>query len=210
MATGSRIVFIGLGTATTIPSSLVLYSSGQAGILGAQRILTHPDGDNFAPINYYKNPTRTFNLDNEVIPAPISSAPRTLESRQVIMMERGIADVVVTEVWEGGEGRRAAMPTSLFRQLYLYLRNQPAFSALAQTYITWAPRDRSEDVYNVQFYQLRVGSGSGDEEVFDVDDFRLPPGSEIKTPLDSLDVSPDGLITRTVKVKLRIVSLVGA
>lgn len=206
MATASRVIFIGLGVPTTTPSSLVLFDSGQSGTLGAQRILIHPNGVRFAPINYYKNPTRTFGLDNEVLPAPIADAPLTLTSRQVVRFEQDIDDVIVTEVWEGGEGKRAAMPTFLWRQLYEYLRNPPEFDADAQTFITYAPRDRSTVVYNVQLYQLRVGGGGGDDQVFDIDDFRLPASIEIQHPLESLDVSPTGLITRDVQVKLRIVS----
>ncbi len=208
MPTAERTIFIGLGTATTVQPSLVLFGSGQAGVLGAQRILTHPDGVNFAPINYYKNPTRTFNLDNEVLPAPISEAVLTLGSRPVIRFERALKDVIITEVWEGAEDRRAAMPTFLFRQLYEYLRNPPVFDADAQTFITWEPRDKNARTYNVQFYQLRVGGGGkgNADDVFDIDDFRLPPGEEIKTPLESFDVNPTGLITRDVVVKLRVVS----
>jgi hypothetical protein len=207
MATSTRTVFIALGVPTVATTTgLVLYDSGQAGVLGAQRILTHPDGVNFAPINYYKNPTRTFNLDNEVIPAPLSTSLLTIGSRQVISFERALADVVVREVWEGAEGRRASMPTFLFRQLYEYLRNPPPFSATAQTYITWAPRDRTGKVYNVDLYGLKVGSGGGGDDVFDVDDFRTALGTDIMGPLESLDVNPTGLVTRTVEVLLRIVS----
>jgi hypothetical protein len=204
MATSTRIVFIGLGVPTIASSSLVLFDSGQAGTLGAQRILTHPDGVNFAPINYYKNPTRTFNLDNEVLPAPITESVLTLSSRKVIRFERTLEDVVVTEVWEGAEGSEASMPTFLFRQLYEYLRNPPPFDTDAQTYITWQPRDRTLKVYNVQFYRLTVGGGSDEEQVFDIDDRRLPDSVQIAHPLESLDVSPTGLITRNVEVKLRV------
>ena len=74
--------------------------------------------------------------------------------------------------------------------------------------ITWEPRDRSVKKYNVQLFQLRVGGGgSGDnDKVFDIDDFRLPVGSEIQTPLESFDVSPTGLLTRDVVMRLRVVS----
>lgn len=206
MAVSTRIIFIGLGTPTTASPTRVLFDSGQSGELGAQRILTHPDGTNFAPINYYKNPTRTFNLDNEILPAPIADAVLTLGSRPVVRFERALKDVIVTEVWEGGEGRQASMPTFLFRQLYEYLRNPPVFDPIAQTYITYQPRDRNTKTYNVQFYELRVGGGTGNDKVFDIDDFRLKAGAVIMNPLEDLDVSPTGLITRDVLVKLRVVS----
>jgi hypothetical protein len=207
MASGSRAVYIGLGVpSVTTTSGLVLYESGQAGVQGAKRTLTHPDGDNFAPITYYKNPTRVFNLDNEVLPAPISSSILTLGSRQTIRHETAVDDVLIREVWEGTEGRTASMPTYFWRLLYEYLRNPPPFSPTAQTFIEWAPRDRSAKVYNVELYQLRVGGGGGADFVFDVDDFRQAVGPEIRGPLESFDVSPTGLITRTVEMRLRVVS----
>jgi hypothetical protein len=206
MAVVSRTVFLGLGVPTTASSTLTIFDSGQAGELGAKRILTHPDGVNFAPITYYRNPDRTFNLDNVVLTAPTSAAVKTLGGRQVVRFEGELEDVIVTEVWEGAEGRRAAMPTSLFRQLYEYLINPPAFDAVNQTFVEYQPRDRSTKTYNVQLYQLRVGGASRKDQVFDVDDFRLPTPPEINNPLLSLDVTPDGLITRNVTVSLRVVS----
>ena len=208
MGTSTRTIFIGLGTPTIAQSTLVLFGSGSAGTVGAQRIMTHPDGVNFSPITYYKNPTRTFNLDTEVLPAPISEAVLTLSQRQVVLFDRTLADVIVTEVWEGAEGTEASMPTFLFRQLYEYLRNQPPFSATAQTFLTWQPRDRNARTYNVQLYRLTVGGGgaAGGDKVFDIDDFRLPDSVEVAHPLESLDVTPTGLITRNVEMKLRVVS----
>lgn len=206
MPTSTRTIFIGQGTPTTSQPSLVLFDSGQSGVLGAMRILTHPDGTNFAPITYIKNPTRTFNLDNEVLPAPISDAVLTLGSRPVVRFERAIKDVVITEVWEGAEGRRASMPTFLFRQLYEYLRNPPVFDADAQTYITYQPRDLNAKTYNVQLFALRVGSGNDMDQVFDINDFRLPTGPEVQTPLDGMDVVPTGLISRSVEMRMRVVS----
>lgn len=208
MASASRLLFISLGVPTTASPSLTIFGSGQAGVQGALRILTHPDGVNFPPITYYKNPTRTFNLDNAVLPAPRAEAIETLGSRPVVRHERQLDDIVVTEVWEGGEGSVASMPTFLFRQLYEYLINPPAFDADDQTFIVWAPRDRSTLSYNVQLYSLQVGGGSDLDMVFDIDDFRLPPGPEIITPLESMDVNPTGLITRDVKIRLRVVSQV--
>ncbi len=206
MPSAVRTIFITLGVPTTVSPTRILFDSGQAGVLGAQRILVHPDGSFFSPITYYKNPTRTFGLDNTVLPAPISDAILTLGSRPVVRFERFEKDVVITEVWEGAEDKRASMPTFLFRQLYEYLINPPVFDVDAQTFITWEPRDRTTLKYNVQFFELRVGTSSGTDKVFDIDDFRLPPGPVIQNPLDDLDVSPTGLITRDVVVRMRVVS----
>ncbi len=206
MATSERTIFIGLGIPVTATVEPILFESGQSGTLGSKRILTHPLGATFSKITYYKNPTRTFNLDNEVLLAPTSNTIKTIGSRQLIRFENELDDIIVTEVWEGAENRQAAMPTFLFRQLYEYLVNPPIFDPIAQTFITWEPRDRATKTYNVQLYQLRVGGGGSEEQVFDIDDRRLPDSVEIKHPLESFDVTPTGLITRNVEVKLRIVS----
>ncbi len=206
MATSTRTIFVGLGIPITATVEPILFESGQSGTLGAKRVLTHPLGSTFSKITYYKNPTRNFNLDNEVLLAPTSSTIKTIGSRQVVRFENELDDIIVTEIWEGAENRQAAMPTFMFRQLYEYLINPPVFSSTAQTFITWEPRDRSTKTYNVQFYQLRVGGGGSEEKTFDIDDRRLADSVEIKHPLETLDVSPTGLITRNVEVKLRIVS----
>ncbi len=206
MATSTRTIFVGLGIPVTTTLEPILFESGQSGTLGAKRILTHPLGATFAKITYYKNPTRNFNLDNEVLLPPTSDTVKTIGSRQVIRFENELDDMIVTEIWEGSEGRLAAMPTFMFRQLYEYLINPPVFSSTAQTFITWEPRDKSTKKYNVQLYQLRVGAGSNEEQIFDIDDHRLPDSVEIQHPLESFDVTPTGLITRNVEVKLRIVS----
>ncbi len=207
-ASNSRLAFIGLGVPTTASSTLTIFESGQSGTLGAKRVLTHPDGVNFSPITYYKNPDRTLHLDNVALPAPDAEAVLTLGSTQVVRFDRQLEDVIITERWDGSDKKLVSMPTFMFRQLYEYLINPPAFAPLAQTYITYRPRDRSTLTYNVQFYRLVVGGGNGPNEVFDVDDFRLAAGTEIKQPLESLDVDPTGVITRPVEVKLRVVSVV--
>lgn len=208
MATSSRTVFIGQGVPSAAQDTLEIYPSGQSGTLGAKRILTHPDGVNFPPIVYYSNPTRTFNLDNEVLIPPAAESIETLTSQQVVRFQRVLQQVVASEVWEASEGRDAAMPTSQFRQLYEYLRNPPAYDPLAQTYVTWQPRDKSDLTYNVQLFALSVGGGNDRLSAFDVDDRRLPASPEIKNPLETMDVSPDGLLTRQVTLRLAIVSVV--
>lgn len=208
MATNTRLAFIGLGVPTTAASTVTIFESGQSGTLGAKRVLTHPDGVNFAPITYTRNPTRTFNLDNVVLPSPDAQAILTLSSTQVVRFDRKLEDTIITERWEGADGRLVSVPTFFIRQLYEYLINPPAFAPLAQTFVTWQPRDRSTLTYNIQFFRMVVGGGGARaDQVFDIDDFRLPPGPEIINPLESLDVNPTGVTTRSVEIKLRVVSV---
>ncbi len=204
MATSSRLFFIGLGIPTSTTSAVVIFESGEAGVVGARRILTHPDTQNFSPITYDRNPDRDFNLDTEVLPGVRGSAIDTLGARQVVRFEETIADVVVTEVWDGASGQ-ASMLAFFFRQLYEYLRNPPVFNAITQTFITWQPRDKSTKTYNVQLFRLKVGSGSG-TQTFNIRNFKLPTPATNANALMNLDVSPTGFILETVEVSLHVVS----
>lgn len=204
MATSSRLVFIGAGTPTVVSSTVTLLDSGTAGTLGALRTLVHPDGTNFSPITYYLNPSRSINVDAEVLPHVIGSAPLTLTGRKTVRFQLATTDVVVTEIWEGAEGRRASMPYFLWRQLLEYLLNPPAFDAVAQTYIQWSPRDVSARTYNVEIIDLRVGGNTSGDDAFDINPWRANSGP-IRNPLESMDVSPTALLDRDVRLRMKIV-----
>lgn len=204
MATASSTLLIGLGAPTVSESSLTILSIGQDGDPTAQQILTHPDSDNFPPIVFYRNPDFITNLDNVVLRGPDARLQKTSSSSKLLRQEQVLEDIVCELTWGAQQGTRASMPTFLFRQLYEYLINPPTFSATAQTYIEWQPRDKSLLTYNVELYQIRVGGGSG-ANVFNVHDYRLPT-TTIANPLDTMDVSPTGLVDQAVTVSLRTVS----
>ncbi|MGB5810122.1 MAG: hypothetical protein WBG86_06300 [Polyangiales bacterium] len=206
MATSSAPLFIGLGTPVVATPSITIVSVGQQGDPAAKRILTHPDSANFSPIAYYKNPDFTTNLDNTVLTFPDGKLVKTSTSSQLIRQEGVLADVVCEETWGAQEGRRASMPTFLFRQLYEYLINPPPFDATAQEYIQWQPRDRTALTYNVHLFKLTVGGGSG-TRTFNVKEYRGQQGP-IQSPFEGLDVSPTGFIDQSVTAHLHIVSQV--
>lgn len=205
MATTSSFIIIQPSTATPVVSAVTLISVAQDGDPGANRILTHPDSANFAPITYFRNPDSTSNLDNEVLTSPDAQTVKTSSSTKLIRQEGLLVDVVCEENWAGQENRRAAMPTFMFRQLYEYLINPPAFSSTAQTFIEWQPRDRSLKTYNVELFKLTVGSGSG-ATVFNVHELRGITGNTIQSPFEGLDVSPTGFIDQSITVHLHVIS----
>ena len=207
MATSFGLGFIALGAPTASAPSVTLLGIGQQGTVGAKRILTHPDSANFAPITYWGNPDYTYNLDNDVLTAPISSTQLTIGSTQTIRFARNTDDVVVEEFWEGSV-QKAAMPTSQFRAFYEYLINPPAL-ATPQDYITWQPRDRNSNTYNVELFAMSVGGGDGDR-TFKMREFRLNASgaSDIRHALDFIDATPDGLIQEVTSLRMRIVSVV--
>lgn len=204
MASASSVFIIGLGTPTVVAPSLTIMSIGSEGELGALRTLTHPDSDHFAPFAYYRNPDFTSNLYNQVLTAPDARLQKTASSSVLIRQEGVLRDVTCEETWGAQQGRQASMPTFLFLQLYEYLVNPPEFDALAQTYIQWRPRDRSLLAYNVHLFKLIVGRGSK-ERVFTVKDIR-GAATGIASPLDTMDVSPTGLMDQAVTASLHIVS----
>lgn len=205
-----RIFQVLQGAPATASSTIQLLPSGLTGIRGSLRRLVHPDTANFPPVVYYLNPTRTYNFDSNVLRHPIAALVRTLSSSKLVRFEEVTEDVVITEVWEPGGG--LSMPVFLFRQLYEYALNPPAFAAVGQTFITWEPRDETESTWNVEVIGIQVGGGSPGR--FNVKKFQADggpndprtPTATILTPTDTMDVSPTALIDQPVVLTMRIVS----
>jgi len=216
MATASALFTIKLGTSTTVTTDLILLGSGSQGDPYAQRVLTHPDGANFSPIVYWNNPDRSFNIDNDVLRAPVNRTVLTETGTRVISLDRFEEDTIITEIWSAAEGLKFAMPTFLFRQLYEYYVNRPALSITNQEYIQWQPRDKNSNTYNVIILRLAVGGGDQNNQLFDIADFRPVGGvndprgnaGTIFGPLDDLDVTPTGVIDRSVVFQFKIVNTV--
>ena len=209
---GEVLIIIQQGVPVVAEDEVEFFGVGSAGETTACRRLTFPANVSplLAPIVYSIdgkccNPPRTFNLDNAVLPAPLTSAVRTLGSTRVIRFEEQAEDVIVTEVWPGSD-TEAAMTTALWRQFYEYLINAkliPPTGVLG--FIQWEPRDRTDRVYNVELLSVSVGGGQGEQQ-FDVKDLRQPGGNEISNSLDSVNPVPTGLIDREVRLRMRIIS----
>lgn len=208
IVTGDKSSIIQQGTPIVASTQVTFLGIGTQGDVAAKRRLVHPDTD-LAPIVYWGNPTRSINIDNDVLKHPISAVITTLGSTRVVRFERGTDDVVVQEIWTGSD-QEAAMPSFFLRQLYEYLNNPPAFSSSAQTYIQWLPRDRNAKTYNVEIISLRVGGGGRSDAAFDFVDVRARGGTfkggDYQNPLDGLSVLETGLVDRTVTLRMRVVS----
>ena len=213
---GETLIIIQQGEPVVAEDAVTFLGIGSTGDPDACRIMTFPSTVTplLAPIPYVvagicQNPDRTFNLDNDVLPHPRTAAVVTLGTTKVLRTEEDTDDVIVTEVWQGGDAL-AAMPTALFRQFYEYLINAPQFQVGGTDFITWEPRDRNSFVYNIELLSLSVGGGTG-ETRFDVKDFREPGGiaggASIANALDSLAPAPTttGLVDREVRLRFRIV-----
>jgi hypothetical protein len=201
-----RIYQLQQGVAVEAVSTVQLLDTGLTGARGALRRLTHPTAGTFAPLTYYLNPTRTVNYDNDVLRSPITSVIRTLSASRVIQFAELTEDVIVQEIWEAGGG--LSMPVFMFRLLYEYLVNPPAFSASVPVYVQWEPRDRSDQVFNVQLLSLEVGGRGYSIRHWQSDggpnDPRTPTATGL-TPTDTMDVAPTALLDQPVTLTMRIV-----
>lgn len=208
---GTTIIVIQQGAAVVAEEEVTFLGIGSAGDPEACRRLVFPANVSplLAPIVYAigascANPDRTINLDNAVLPHPITDPVKTLGTTKVIRFENLDEDVIVTEVWEADETNQR-LTTALFRMFYEYLINAKLVDSTGPDFITWEPRDRTTKIYNVELLSLDVGGG-GPEERFDVVDLRDPGGDEIQTGTDPLNLTPTGVVDREMRLRMRIIS----
>lgn len=211
---GTSLITIQQGDPIVVEAALFFLGTGSEGDPAAARRLVFPSSVSplLAPIVYAVgpnaiplNPSRLLNFDKEPLPHPRTATVETLGSTVAVRFERSLVDVVVTEIWQAGQG--ASMPSSLFRLLYEYIRNAALIPA-GGPYVQWEPRDRSEKTYNVVLLSLSAGS-SEDEQRFDIADVRADPrttGKTLDDALTTLSPLPTGLITTDVTLRFKILS----
>lgn len=211
---GETLILIQQGDPEVVAQAVTFLGTASAGDPTACRRLVFPSSVTplLAPIVYSVgvagdclNPTTTFNLDNEVLPHPITSTVRTLGTTRSVRFEENLDDVIVTEVWEPEAG--ASMPTSFFRLLYEYLINASLVDPVTGPFIQWEPRDRTDKIYDVEILSLSVGGGSG-EERFNVRDIRESVGATLTLDgaLSTLSPTPTGLIDEPVTLRMKIIA----
>lgn len=199
-----RLFEIFQGSATTAQEVSTILGLGPTGDATARRRLVHPEPASFAPILYFQNPDRTWNLDNDLLYAPITAVLRALDGSAVTRFEEVMADVLVTELWVGSD-QKFSMPAFFFRQLYEYLLNPPTYNPANQAFIQYSPQDKNTKTWNVELIRLAVGAGTDPSQLYDINEF-FPRGS----PLENLDAAfaneGSGLLDRSVMLQMKIVS----
>lgn len=203
MPSATRAYTISLGTPTTVDSTVTILEAGDQGDPNALRILAHPDSESFPPIVYPRLPDDDFNIDNDVLVAPLTELLLTEGTTHLSRHVKNLDDGVVTEIWNGGRGQ-ASVPTSFFRLLYEYWKNPPAFSPTNQTYITWQPRDRNDREFNVEIISVLLGRGRVNQE-FHTRRVLESGGAELPTAQDGVENGSSWLVD-TVTLSMRIVS----
>ncbi|MBM4286889.1 MAG: hypothetical protein FJ135_01855 [Deltaproteobacteria bacterium] len=117
----------------------------------ALRELRYP-GDVLPPFIYETNPDRWENFDS----APMTDRPQvraemTLASTQIVRWRGYYPDKPVREIWRGADNK-SRMSAYMLRRLYEYFATPPVSG-----YITWSPKDRTEQEYLIQIESLSVG-----------------------------------------------------
>ena len=117
----------------------------------ALRELRYP-GDVLPPLFYESNPDRWENFDS----VPMTNRPQvkaelTIASAQIVQWKGYYPDRSVKEVWRGSD-TRSRMTTHMLRRLYEFFAYPPEAG-----YITWCPKDRTEQAYHIQIESVQVG-----------------------------------------------------
>ena len=117
----------------------------------ALRELRYP-GDVLPPLFYESNPDRWENFDS----VPMTNRPQvkaelTIASAQIVQWKGYYPDRSVKEVWRGSD-TRSRMTTHMLRRLYEFFAYPPDSG-----YITWCPKDRTEQAYHIQIESVQVG-----------------------------------------------------
>jgi hypothetical protein len=117
----------------------------------ALRELRYP-GDILPPLFYESNPDRWENFDSvPMTNRPLVKAELTIASAQIVQWPGYYPDRPVREIWQGSD-TKSRMTSNMLRRLYEYFAYPPISG-----YITWCPRDRTNQLYYIQVESLHVG-----------------------------------------------------
>lgn len=112
----------------------------------------HYPGGALPPIIYESNPDYWENFDmSPMTNRPQLKAELTIASVQVVQWKGYYPDRSVREIWKGTDNKSRMFAYTL-RRLYEYFANPPPSG-----YITWHPKDRTEQAYNIQIEGVSVG-----------------------------------------------------
>lgn len=135
----------------------------------AVRELRYP-GDVLPPLLYESNPDRWENFDS----VPMTARPQvktelTIASAQIVQWPGYLPDRSVKEIWKGSD-TTSRMTAYMLRRLYEYYANPPAAG-----YITWHPKDRTDQAYNI----IIEGISAGGQDLMSFDWVVLHQGSVV-------------------------------
>lgn len=128
---------------------LVLYPQNTG--TNALRELHYP-GDTFPPIIYPDYPDKTENFDSAPWTVrPAVGADLTIDDVQIAIWQGTQKDRSIKEYWSGNE-TQSRMTAYFLRRLMEYYQNPPATD-----FITWWPKDRTAQGYQIIIESVSVG-----------------------------------------------------
>jgi hypothetical protein len=147
----SQTTFTILAAAEVFEESQDLYLFPENSGVDALRELHYP-GDKYPPIIYDSIPDKWENFDS----APMTDRPQvkadmTLSSVQVVHWKGYTPDKPIREYWLGSD-TTSRVPAYFLRRIYEYFIDPPE-----NDYITWWPKDRTEQGYKIKIESVSIG-----------------------------------------------------
>jgi len=112
----------------------------------------HYPADLLPPLIYEDNPDKWENFDTGPLTArPLTQSQQTLTGNQLARWAGYVGDRPVKEYWSGSD-RESRMSAYQLRRLWEYFANPPASG-----YITWTPKDRVDQAFDIEIEGLQAG-----------------------------------------------------
>lgn len=130
-------------------------SSTEAKLMDPARVMSHPSFPQREGEGIYTYPHRpdiTRNFIYHPATKMDGSMQRTLSSNIFSMRPQLEEDVVISEIWLGGDRQLSAL-TEMFRVFFQYWTTLPPAGGV----MGWEPRDRTGDRFGVQLVRVQLG-----------------------------------------------------
>jgi hypothetical protein len=132
-------------------AELLLLPENNGAGLAPVRELRYPN-DALPPLQYPDDPDVTENfMDRPLTNPPLAKAQMTISDTQLARWPGYLKDRPVREIWKGSD-KLSRMTAYFLRRFIEYAFNPPASG-----HITWAPKDVSDKVYEIEIISLTVG-----------------------------------------------------
>ena len=152
----SQTTFNIVASPEAFEESVDLYLFPENSGMNAFRELHYP-GDKYPPIVYDSNPLKWENFDSvPMTDRPMVKTEFTISWAQSVQWKGYMPDTPVREFWTGSE-TESLCSTYFLRRLYEYFIDPPVGA-----YITWWPKDRTAQGYNILVETITV-NGQNDQ-----------------------------------------------
>jgi hypothetical protein len=118
------------------------------------RVVTHPS---FSQVSgegiyeYFANPDDTYNFALAPVRRIDTTIHKTLVGSVLVRQAEDLSDVVITEVWRGGD--KLSTLATMYHTLYNFWMTPPDIGE----YVTWEPKDMSNETYQIEIIDVQLG-----------------------------------------------------